>query len=71
VNGITRERSGTAREAPSTQWERHDRRGSARRSHSPVTYDWSDDSRKCYELAIAMMAAQLRIVRALKWRAAN
>jgi hypothetical protein len=30
-----------------------------------------DDSRKCYELAIAMMRARFLIVRALKWRAAR
>lgn len=34
-------------------------------------YDWEDDARKCYDLAIAMMGVRLRIVKALKWRAAR
>lgn len=36
-----------------------------------MTYDWQDDSRKCYELAIAMLNAQLRIVKALRWRSVH
>lgn len=35
-----------------------------------MKYDPADNSRKCWELAIAYMRWRTRIVRALKWRAA-